>query len=279
MELVELFSVIMMQVAHGIIILKEQPCSLEIDLARQYDKTIVTGLDGTNIKVILDSDAVPEEDIKYIQEGSTVSIDGHTGNLFRGVVPTIDPLHNRDFQNIMHWTEKYKGALVKCFATSYDEVERAVGLGAEGVGLFSLDALVMSKECIGHFQKLVLSEDGQERNFASRDLEELMRKNIFNLYGLMQSKKVVLRLLIGPLSKFFPNPSDRSFDHNVGEIASSAGVDESRVRSFCTQVHESNPVMGCKGGRLEIVRQDLARLQARAITGKERSPNLLHDFG
>lgn len=238
-------------------------------MARLHDKTIITGLHGTGLKVLLSSESVPEDETKYIQEGDTISIDGHSGSLYRGVVPTIDPLHNRDFQNIMHWTEKYKGALVKCFATSYEEVERAVGLGAEGVGLFSLDAMVLSKECIGHFQKMVLCEDAQERSFAGRDLEELIRKNIFNLYGLMQSKKVVLRLLIGPLSKFFPSPSDRIFEQRVGEIASSAGVDEHRVRLLCTQLHESNPVMGCKGGRLEIVRQDLARLQARAITGKE----------
>jgi pyruvate,orthophosphate dikinase len=254
----------------GVIIRKEQPTHLELELAKIYGKTIVTGVTDSMVKFIQQSDTTPSEQ-PYVQEGETISIDGSSGGIFRGAVPTINPLHNRDFQNIMHWTEKYKKCMVKCCASSYEDVEKALDLGAEGVGLFSTDDIFRCKDCIGLFHRMLLCESASARLQSARDLEQVFRKRIYDLYMLMQSKKIVLRLLNGPLSQFFPHSLSPSFDEDVLEISKAVELSEDDTRTALQQFHETNPLMGCRGSRLEACKQEITRLQARAITGKSIS--------
>lgn len=197
---------------------------------------------------------------KEVKEGDVITLDGSTGEVFLGAVPTIQPELTGDFATLMEWVDTIRTLKVRANAETPTDAATARKFGAEGIGLCRTEHMFFDPQRIIAMREMILAESEAGRRGALAKLLPFQRQDFIDLFEIMQGLPVTIRLLDPPLHEFLPHT-----DEEIKEVAQAAGVDEATVRSRNSMLHEANPMLGHRGCRLGITYPEIYEMQARAI--------------
>jgi len=197
---------------------------------------------------------------KVVAEGDVITIDGSTGEVFLGAVPTIQPELTGDFGTLMEWVDTIRTLKVRANAETPTDAATARGFGAEGIGLCRTEHMFFDPERIIAMREMILAETEKGRRAALAKLLPYQRKDFVDLFSIMQGLPVTIRLLDPPLHEFLPNTEE-----DIAEVAKAAGVDTQVVKARSAALHETNPMLGHRGCRLGITYPEIYEMQAQAI--------------
>jgi pyruvate,orthophosphate dikinase len=195
-----------------------------------------------------------------LKAGDTLTIDGSTGEVMLGEVPTIQPELSGDFATLMGWADGFRRMRVRANAETPLDAGTARKFGAEGIGLCRTEHMFFESDRIIAVREMIVAESEQERRAALAKIEPMQRRDFAELFRIMRGLPVTIRLLDPPLHEFLPNSEEE-----MQEVAEAAGVDIGRVRQRAAQLHEANPMLGHRGCRLGISYPEIYEMQARAI--------------
>ena len=195
-----------------------------------------------------------------IQAGDMITIDGSTGEIMLGKVPTIEPELSGDFGKLMEWADGIRRLKVRANAETPLDARTARGFGAEGIGLCRTEHMFFDAERIIAVREMILAENETGRRAALAKILPMQQKDFVELFRIMEGLPVTIRLLDPPLHEFLPHT-----EAEMDEVARAAGTEPLRVRQRAQQLHESNPMLGHRGCRLGISYPEIYEMQARAI--------------
>ncbi len=195
-----------------------------------------------------------------VAEGEVITIDGGTGQVMLGRVPTVDPQLSGDFATLMGWADEVRRLRVRTNAETPTDARTAVRFGAEGIGLCRTEHMFFQEDRILAMREMILANDSAGRRQALARILPMQRQDFVELFEIMAGKPVTIRLLDPPLHEFLP------FDEaELEEVAASAGIDVRVLRRRLSELREANPMLGLRGCRLGIVYPEIYEMQARAI--------------
>jgi pyruvate,orthophosphate dikinase len=197
---------------------------------------------------------------QVVSEGDVITLDGGTGEVFLGAVPTVQPELTGDFATLMEWVDTIRTMKVRTNAETPLDAATARKFGAEGIGLCRTEHMFFAPERILAVREMILAGDEKGRRAALSKLLPFQRQDFIDLFNIMQGLPVTIRLLDPPLHEFLPHS-----DSDNAEIAKAAGVDVATVKARNASLHESNPMLGHRGCRLGISYPEIYEMQARAI--------------
>ncbi len=192
--------------------------------------------------------------------GDVVTIDGASGEVFEGRVPTLKPEMTGDFGTLMGWADAVRRMKVRANAETPNDARVAREFGAEGIGLCRTEHMFFEGDRILVVREMILAKDSEGRRAALEKLLPMQRKDFVELFKIMHGLPVTIRLLDPPLHEFLPKS-----DEEIGEVATSMGVDPAVLRDRVIALTESNPMLGHRGCRLLITYPEIAEMQTRAI--------------
>ena len=195
-----------------------------------------------------------------IAAGDTVTIDGASGELLQGAVPTIEPALSDDFTTLMGWADRARRLRVRANAETPGDAETALRFGAEGIGLCRTEHMFFNDERIVPVREMILAADAEGRRAALAKLLPTQRADFAALFRIMAGLPVTIRLLDPPLHEFLPRT-----EAEIASVAAAAGVAVETLRARTAQLHETNPMLGHRGCRLGISYPEIYEMQARAI--------------
>ena len=195
-----------------------------------------------------------------LKEGDMISLDGSTGEVYKGALDVVDPEMSGDFAKIMSWADKARVMKVRANADSPKDAEKALEFGAEGIGLCRTEHMFFDEERIGAVREMILSEDEEGRRKALEKILPYQREDFEGLFKAMDGKPVTIRLLDPPLHEFFPQEEDQ-----IRSIAKNMEVSVKKLRQKIDSLHEMNPMLGHRGCRLAITYPEITEMQVRAI--------------
>ncbi len=195
-----------------------------------------------------------------LKAGDIITLDGSTGEVMQGEVPTIQPELSGDFAKLMGWADDIRRMRVRANAETPADARTARTFGAEGIGLCRTEHMFFEAERIVAMRRMIVAETVEERKAALSDLLPMQRQDFAELFRIMEGLPVTIRLLDPPLHEFLPHSPDE-----MVEIAKAAGADPLRITHRAAQLHESNPMLGHRGCRLGITYPEIYEMQARAI--------------
>jgi pyruvate,orthophosphate dikinase len=195
-----------------------------------------------------------------IKAGETVTIDGSTGEVMLGEVPTVQPELSGNFATLMGWADEFRRMRVRANAETPLDARTARKFGAEGIGLCRTEHMFFDPERILAVREMILAEDEAGRRAALAKIAPMQRRDFVELFTIMKGLPVTIRLLDPPLHEFLPHSEEE-----MAEVAKAAGTDAAKVRHRSIQLHESNPMLGHRGCRLGITYPEIYEMQARAI--------------
>ena len=197
---------------------------------------------------------------KVFHEGDYISIDGTTGNIYDGVIPTVDATIAGEFGRIMGWADKYRRLKVRTNADTPKDAAKAVQLGAQGIGLTRTEHMFFDADRIAAFREMICSDTLQEREAALAKLEPMQQSDFEGIYEAMQGMPVTIRFLDPPLHEFVPTD-----EHDIADLAASQGKTVQQIKDIISSLHEFNPMMGHRGCRLAVTYPEIAKMQTRAV--------------
>ena len=197
---------------------------------------------------------------KILLEGDVITLDGATGEIFLGQVPTIQPELTGDFAILMGWVDKIRRLKVRANAETPLDAETARKFGAEGIGLARTEHMFFDPERILNIRQMILAKDAGGRRAALEKLLPHQRSDFVKLFTIMDGLPVTIRLLDPPLHEFLPQT-----EAEAAEVAQASGVSVESVRELLVKLHESNPMLGHRGVRLGISHPEIYEMQVRAI--------------
>jgi len=189
-----------------------------------------------------------------------VTINGTTGDVMIGKVPTIDPTISGHFAELMSWADKARTLKVRTNADTPEDAVKARGFGAEGIGLCRTEHMFFEGQRIVDMRKMILADDEEGRKKALAALEPYQKQDFIGIFEAMDGLPVTIRLLDPPLHEFLPHD-----DAGQGEVARQLGIPIEKVRRRVEQLHEANPMLGLRGCRLPIKFPEIGDMQVRAI--------------
>ena len=198
-------------------------------------------------------------DIK-VNKGESITINGGTGEVMLGILPTILPELSQEFKTIINWIDEIKTVKVRANADTPKDAKIAKEFGAEGIGLCRTEHMFFASDRIEFIQKLIIADDENERANALIKLEEMQKSDFKEIFSIMEGREVTIRLLDPPLHEFLP--------HNqsiIEKIARSLNKSVESVKNKIVQLSEKNPMLGHRGCRLAISHPEIYRMQIRAI--------------
>ncbi len=195
-----------------------------------------------------------------VKEGETITINGSTGDVILGEVPTLKANLSEDFQRIMKWADEVRVLKIRTNAETPLDCQVARDFGAEGIGLCRTEHMFFSEDRIIAVREMILAEELEGRKKALAKLLPMQRKDFVEIFKIMAGLPVTIRLLDPPLHEFLPHK-----DHEIAEVAKAVGVDVSYVKHRTHQLQEQNPMLGHRGCRLGISYPEIYEMQARAI--------------
>ena len=195
-----------------------------------------------------------------IHEGDYISLDGSTGKIYLGDIPTVEAVITGNFQRIMDWADKYRKLQVRTNADTPADAQNAVRLGAEGIGLCRTEHMFFNPERIPKIRKMILSDTTEEREAALNELIPFQKEDFKGIYKAMEGRPVTIRFLDPPLHEFVPTT-----EPEIKQLADDMGLTVAEVRKRCDDLHEFNPMMGHRGCRLSVTFPEIARMQTRAV--------------
>ena len=246
-----------MKAAQGILTVRGGRTSHAAVVARGMGKCCVSGcgeikMDEENKKFELAG--------KVFHEGDYISIDGSTGNIYEGVIPTVDATIAGEFGRIMGWADKYRRLGVRTNADTPADARKARELGAEGIGLTRTEHMFFNADRIAAFREMICADTLEERVAALAKLEPMQQADFEGIYEAMEGTPVTIRYLDPPLHEFVPTE-----DAEIEELAKDMGLSAAEVKARCDALHEFNPMMGHRGCRLAVTFPEIARMQTRAV--------------
>ena len=209
---------------------------------------------------------VHEED-KYIElggytikEGEYISLDGSTGKIYLGDIPTVEASISGNFERIMNWADQFRRLKVRTNADTPEDAANAVRMGAEGIGLTRTEHMFFNPERIPKIRKMILSDTVEEREAALNELIPFQKGDFKGIYKAMEGRPVTIRFLDPPLHEFVPTTEE-----DIKELADEMGLSVEVVKARCDSLHEFNPMMGHRGCRLAVTFPEIAKMQTRAV--------------
>ncbi len=195
-----------------------------------------------------------------IGEGEIITIDGTSGEVMKGEVPTIQPEFSGDFSKLMQWVDETRTMGVRANAETPADAKTAREFGAEGIGLCRTEHMFFDAERIIHVREMIVAGDEKSRRSALETLLPFQRQDFVDLFTIMDGLPVTIRLLDPPLHEFLPNSEE-----DMANVAKAAGIDVADIKARAAQLHEFNPMLGHRGCRLGITYPEIYEMQARAI--------------
>ncbi|MGE5631514.1 MAG: pyruvate, phosphate dikinase [Caulobacteraceae bacterium] len=197
---------------------------------------------------------------KVYKEGDYISINGSTGYVYEGVIPTKEPEMSGHFGTLMAWADEVRKLKVRTNADTPRDARQAVKFGAEGIGLCRTEHMFFDEDRIPAVREMIISETLEERKKALAKLLPMQREDFIGIYEAMESRPVTIRLLDPPLHEFLPTE-----DEDIKELAKTMGVEFEKLKARVQSLHEFNPMLGHRGCRLAVTYPEIAEMQARAI--------------
>ncbi len=246
-----------MHVSQGILTARGGMTSHAAVVARGMGTPCVSGAMGLNVDH--GSRFFTANGVK-VKEGETITINGSTGDVILGIVPTLKPNLSGDFQELMVWADEIRTLKVRTNAETPLDCQTARDFGAEGIGLCRTEHMFFSEDRIISVREMILAEDVKGRKKALAKLLPMQRKDFVEIFKIMAGLPVTIRLLDPPLHEFLPHK-----ESEIAEVAKAVGVDVSYVKYRMSQLQEQNPMLGHRGCRLGISYPEIYEMQARAI--------------
>ena len=190
----------------------------------------------------------------------TISIDGATGEVFVGAIPTVEPKLSSDFATIMRWSDKYRTMGIRTNADTPADAQRARDFGAEGIGLTRTEHMFFEGDRIKAMREMILAESVEARVKALDKLLPFQQEDFVGIFKAMKGFPVTIRLIDPPLHEFVPHD-----DKQQAELAKTMGVSAEKVRQRVSMLHEANPMLGHRGCRLCVTYPEILEMQVRAI--------------
>ena len=197
---------------------------------------------------------------KEFHEGDFISIDGSTGNIYDGIIDTVDAKIAGEFGRIMGWADKYRRLKVRTNADTPEDARRARELGAEGIGLCRTEHMFFEEERISAFREMIISETSEEREAALSKILPYQQNDFEQLYEALEGNPVTIRFLDPPLHEFVP-----SDEIEIAKLAATKGKTVEEIKAMIASLHEFNPMMGHRGLRLAVTFPEIAVMQTKAV--------------
>ncbi len=246
-----------MKAAQGILTVRGGMTSHAAVVARGMGTCCVSGcgdiaMDEENKKFVLAG--------KTYHEGDYISIDGSTGNIYDGVIPTVDAKIAGEFGRIMAWADKYRRMKVRTNADTPRDAKKARELGAEGIGLCRTEHMFFDADRIAAFREMICSDTVEEREAALDKIMPYQQSDFEALYEALEGCPVCISFLDPPLHEFVPTE-----EKDIEELAAAQGKSVETIKNIIASLHEFNPMMGHRGCRLTVTYPEIAKMQTRAV--------------
>ncbi|MFR1834354.1 MAG: pyruvate, phosphate dikinase, partial [Lachnospiraceae bacterium] len=246
-----------MKAAQGILTVRGGMTSHAAVVARGMGTCCVSGcsdiaMDEANKKFVLAG--------KEYHEGDWLSIDGSTGKIYDGVIPTVDATIAGEFGRIMAWADKYRRLKVRTNADTPADAKKARELGAEGIGLCRTEHMFFEGDRIDAFREMICSDTVEEREEALEKILPVQQGDFEALYEALEGNPVTIRFLDPPLHEFVPTE-----EADIEKLAKSKGKTVEQIKNIINSLHEFNPMMGHRGCRLAVTYPEIAKMQTKAV--------------
>ena len=246
-----------MKAAQGILTVRGGMTSHAAVVARGMGKCCVSGcgdisMDEANKKFTLAG--------KEYTEGDAISIDGSTGNIYDGIIPTVDAQIAGEFGRVMAWADKYRRLSVRTNADTPQDAKKARELGAEGIGLCRTEHMFFEESRIATFREMICADTVEEREDALERILPYQQSDFVALYEALEGCPVTIRLLDPPLHEFVPIE-----EKDIAKLAYKQGKSVEKIKEYINSLHEFNPMMGHRGIRLAVTYPEIARMQTKAV--------------
>ena len=197
---------------------------------------------------------------KTYHEGDCISIDGTTGNIYDGLIPTVDASIAGEFGRVMAWADKYRKLKVRTNADTPADAKKARELGAEGIGLCRTEHMFFEADRIAAFREMICSDTVEEREAALAKIEPMQQGDFEKLYEALEGNPVTIRFLDPPLHEFVPTE-----EADIEALAKAQGKSVETIKNIIASLHEFNPMMGHRGCRLAVTYPEIAKMQTAAV--------------
>ena len=246
-----------MKASQGILTVRGGMTSHAAVVARGMGTCCVSGcgdinMDEENKKFTLDG--------KEYHEGDYISIDGSTGNIYDGVIPTKDATIAGEFGRIMGWADKFRKLKVRTNADTPADAKKARELGAEGIGLCRTEHMFFEEDRIAAFREMICSDTAEEREAALEKILPYQQGDFEKLYEALEGCPVTIRFLDPPLHEFVPTEEE-----DIKKLADAQGKSVEDIKAIIASLHEFNPMMGHRGLRLAVTYPEIAKMQTKAV--------------
>ena len=246
-----------MKAAQGILTVRGGMTSHAAVVARGMGKCCVSGcgeinMDEENKQFTLAG--------KTYHEGDCISIDGSTGNIYDGLIPTVDAEISGNFGTIMGWADKFRTLKVRTNADTPADAAKARELGAEGIGLCRTEHMFFEADRIAAFREMICSDTAEEREAALAKILPYQQSDFEKLYEALEGNPVCIRFLDPPLHEFVPTTEE-----DIAALAAAQGKTVQQIKDIITGLHEFNPMMGHRGCRLAVTYPEIAKMQTSAV--------------
>ena len=246
-----------MKAAQGILTVRGGMTSHAAVVARGMGTCCVSGCGDINMD---------EENKKFtlagqtFTEGSEISIDGTTGNIYGGLIPTVDAVIAGEFGRIMAWADKFRTLKVRTNADTPADARKARELGAEGIGLCRTEHMFFEEDRIAAFREMICSDTAEEREVALNKILPYQQGDFEGLFEALEGNPVTIRFLDPPLHEFVPTE-----EADIKKLADAQGKSVEDIKAIITSLHEFNPMMGHRGLRLAVTYPEIAKMQTKAV--------------
>ena len=246
-----------MKAAQGILTVRGGMTSHAAVVARGMGTCCVSGcgdiaMDEENKKFTLNG--------KEYHEGDTISLDGSTGNIYDGIIPTVDASIAGEFGRIMSWADKYRTLKVRTNADTPADAKKAKELGAEGIGLCRTEHMFFEGNRIDAFREMICADTVEEREAALNKILPMQQGDFEQLYEALEGNPVTIRFLDPPLHEFVPTEEE-----DIELLAKAQGKSVEAIKDIINGLHEANPMMGHRGCRLAVTYPEIAKMQTKAV--------------
>jgi pyruvate,orthophosphate dikinase len=210
--------------------------------------------------------AMDEENKKFVMagkeyhEGDWLSLDGSTGKIYDGIIPTVDATIAGEFGRIMGWADKYRRLKVRTNADTPSDAKKARELGAEGIGLCRTEHMFFEGDRIDAFREMICSDTVEEREAALEKILPVQQGDFEKLYEALEGNPVCIRFLDPPLHEFVPTEEE-----DIEKLAKAQGKTVEKIKNIIASLHEFNPMMGHRGCRLAVTYPEIAKMQTKAV--------------
>ena len=246
-----------MKASQGILTVRGGMTSHAAVVARGMGTCCVSGCSDINMDEANKVFTLAGETFK---EGDPISIDGTTGNIYKGIIPTVDAQIAGEFGRVMGWADKYRKLKVRTNADTPADAKKARELGAEGIGLCRTEHMFFEPSRIAAFREMICADTVEQREAALAKIEPMQQADFEALYEALEGNPVTIRFLDPPLHEFVPTE-----EADIKALADAQGKTVEQIKAIIASLHEFNPMMGHRGCRLAVTYPEIAAMQTKAV--------------